>query len=587
MLEVTRVAEGGRYPKNAFLFTGTGGQLMVEQLKAAAVDYIFTNPGSFEVGFFDACLDEPMQVILCLHEGIVVSAADGYARVSGKPGFMNVHAFASAQAAGQLYNAHYDNTSLIITSGMREIGSTSSPTHRFVWPDWDIQDAPSRFAKMTWLSRSAKDLPVQIRRAFRVATVEPGGPVYLAVTEAAQKEEGVSAWIHRGEDFISNNNIAPSQRQLDASSEALLNAKTPVIWLGDQITKDKSYEEVIELAELLSIPVCDSWVYGNFANFPHRHPLYAGFYNDNGRDLILAFGMSRYDEPRLKMSKATTIICCSTYGYSLSRPNYGDISITANTQLALRGLIDTIESMATKYRIRQTADSRNGKEPDFGNEAALAYEPPSGYGSIHPDQLGASLELELDKNCIIVDENLQGSRQFFSYGPRENEKMLVQNGGGCLGWGIGAAIGAKIADPNRQVVLSIGDGAVMYSAAGFWTMARYEIPVLMIVSNNHNYETVRQLFGYYSGKMRAADRFIGTMLDRPLVDFVGLAKSEGCDGIRVENVSDLRPAIRRGIEATREGIPFLVDVDVARIGIGADSTWFQEFSVAQLREKKV
>jgi benzoylformate decarboxylase len=137
------------------------------------------------------------------------------------------------------------------------------------------------------------------------------------------------------------------------------------------------------------------------------------------------------------------------------------------------------------------------------------------------------------------------------------------------------------------VVLSVGDGSAMYAAAGFWSMARYEIPVLTIVSNNHNYESVRQSFGKYNGKMMAAERFMCTMLDSPLIDFAGLAKAQGCDGIRVETGFDLLPAIRRGIEATRAGVPFLIDVDVDRVGIGADSTWFQEFSVAQSREKKV
>jgi len=100
MLEVAQAVERGVIPNNAHLFTGTGGELMVEQLKAAGVKLLFTNPGTSEVGFFDACLDEPIQLILCLHEGIVVSAADGYAKVSREPGFINVHAFATAQAAG-------------------------------------------------------------------------------------------------------------------------------------------------------------------------------------------------------------------------------------------------------------------------------------------------------------------------------------------------------------------------------------------------------------------------------------------------------------------------------------------------------
>jgi benzoylformate decarboxylase len=165
--------------------------------------------------------------------------------------------------------------------------------------------------------------------------------------------------------------------------------------------------------------------------------------------------------------------------------------------------------------------------------------------------------------------------------------MWVSNKGICLGWGIGAAIGAKIAAPDRQVVLDIGDGSVMYSGSGFWTMARYEVPVLTIVSNNHSYDSVRKSYVAYNGRMKAANRFTGTILDNPLIDFVGLAKAEGCEGIRVERPADLRRALRRGIEATRAGTPFLIDVDVARTGPGADSTWFQKFSVAQSRKKKV
>jgi len=210
-----------------------------------------------------------------------------------------------------------------------------------------------------------------------------------------------------------------------------------------------------------------------------------------------------------------------------------------------------------------------------------------GLSPVHREELGLAMEEELDSNCILVEENLQSSKQFYSLGPGEDEKMWLATKGIVLGWGIGAALGAKIAAPDRQVVLSIGDGSLMYAAAGFWTMARYEIPVLTIVSNNHNYETVRKSYFRYDGRMKAANRFTGMMLDNPLIDFVGLARAEGCDGIRVEKAADLRPALKRGIEATRAGTPFLIDVEVGRTGGVADSAWFQRFSVAQSRTRKV
>ena len=206
---------------------------------------------------------------------------------------------------------------------------------------------------------------------------------------------------------------------------------------------------------------------------------------------------------------------------------------------------------------------------------------------MHPDVLGHALEEELDKNAIVVSENLSGSNQFFSTGFREDEKTWVGTSGAGLGWGIGAANGAKLAAPDRQVVCNIGDGAVMYSASGFWTQARYELPVLTVVCNNRDYQTVRNAYYRYNGEMREADRYTGMHLGDPNIDFVKLAESQGVAGIKVDNEADLRPAIKRGIDATREGRPFLIDVEVRKTGGGRNSEWFQAYSPAGGQTKKV
>jgi thiamine pyrophosphate-dependent acetolactate synthase large subunit-like protein len=589
MVKAAEAVEKGVAPMKARSFTGTGGELIIEQMKAAGVKYLFTNPGSFEVGFFDAFLDQPMQLILCLHEGIVISAADGYAKVSREPAFVNVHVAATSQAMGQLYNAHVDQTPLVVTAGMRENESLTDDLMLAARPGWDLKDMVRQFTKISWVTRDAKALPAKIRRAFKVATTEPGGPVYLAFSEAAQKEKNITALIYDRENFIIPNNIPANPDQLKEAAKAVLEAKSPVMWLGDQVAKDGGCAEALELAELLSIPVCDQWGWGNFISFPHKHPLFAGWYNAKGKDLVLVFGFNNntFGASRLGMNDDTPMICCSTYEDSLGRVHPFNIAMVANTKLALRGLIDTIKSMATEAHIKQIAESRKGQESDAGNKAAGVKKENMGLSPIHADELGLAMEEELDKTCIIVDENIQSAKRFYSLGPRENEKKWVGSKGGVLGWGVGAAIGAKIAAPDHQVVLSIGDGSVMYSASGFWTMARYDIPVLTIVSNNRCYETVRQSYAAYNGKMKAANRYTARILDNPLIDFVGLAKAEGCDGIRVEKSADLRPALRRGIEATRAGTPFLIDVEVGRTGFGAESTWFQKFSVAQSRKEKV
>lgn len=604
MVKSAEAVEKGIAPLKGRSFTGTGGQLIVEQMKAAGVKYLFTNPGSFEYGFLDAFLDQPMQLILGMHEGVVISAADGYAKVSGEPGFVLVHVVATAQALGQLYNAHVDGTPMVVTAGMRENESLNDEFVLSARPGWDLKDMTRQFTKISWQTRDAGALPNQIRRAFKLAATEPGGPVYLAISEAAQTQKNVTASIYDRENFIIPNEIPPSPELVKEAAKALLVAKAPVIWLGDQVTKDGACAEVLELAELLSIPACDyplpsvpnntglqtSFpVSSIYANFPHKHPLYAGLFDAQNKDLVVALGFI-HNLPgfcRFGLKENTPMICCSTSGDYLGRVFPFNIAVVANTRLFVRSLIDTIKGMATEARIKQIAADRKGQEPDYGNKSAKLRREIMGLSPIHPDLLAAVMDEELDKNCILVHEYHQSSSQFFSIGHRENEKMLVSNKGLCLGWGVGAALGAKIAAPDRQVVLDIGDGAIMYSASGFWSMARYETPVLTVVSNNRCYESVHKVFAGYDGRMKAANRYTGTILDHPLVDFVSLARSQGCDGIRVEKPADLRKAIRRGIEATRAGTPFLIDVDVARVGAGADSNWFQEFSVAKSRKKLV
>ena len=267
----------------------------------------------------------------------------------------------------------------------------------------------------------------------------------------------------------------------------------------------------------------------------------------------------------------------------IGRINPFDIAVVANAKMALRALIDTVKSMATPQRLARIRDDR-------GLPSTRTVEPRAanlGRAPIHPDELGWALEQELDADALVVSENLSGANQFYSTGFRDDEKMWVGNSGAGLGWGIGAASGAKLAAPDRQVVCNIGDGSVMYSAAGFWSQARYEIPVLTVVCNNHNYQTVRRAYVRYGGKMKKANRFTGMYLGDPEIDFVQLAASQGVSGLRVERSADLRKALRKGIAATREGRPFLIDVIVSCQGGGADSEWHQAFSLARTRTRHV
>jgi len=268
-----------------------------------------------------------------------------------------------------------------------------------------------------------------------------------------------------------------------------------------------------------------------------------------------------------------------------------DLAIVADVRETFRDLKDAVSSMATDARLQKIRNERLAKvKPHVANMQAMQLENAKknfDRRPIHPDRVGLELDAVADPDAIIVSENLTGSNGLFRLGHRADEKLWLGNTGAALGWGVGAAIGAKLGAPNRQVILSIGDGSVMYSASGFWTMARYSVPILTVVWNNYNYQTVRNAYVRYGKRMAATGQFHGLYLGDPEIDFVKLAESQGVRGEKVTEPGDLKAALTRGIQATRDGKPYLVEIIISRVGGGADSTWHQKFDLAAQRSRNV
>jgi benzoylformate decarboxylase len=199
---------------------------------------------------------------------------------------------------------------------------------------------------------------------------------------------------------------------------------------------------------------------------------------------------------------------------------------------------------------------------------------------IHPDYLSQRMGACLAPGSVVVSENFSPSDQFMPFGFEDDDWKLVRTYGGSLGYGLGGAVGAQLAHPDRPVILSIGDGSVMYSAAGFWTMARYGLPIVTVVWNNLQYQTVRNNFARWGGNMKAQNRYPETFLGDPAIDFVMLARAQGIDGQRVDEPADLDAALKRAREVQAAGEPYLLDVRITNVGPGADQSWYKEFRLA-------
>ncbi|HUQ93934.1 MAG TPA: thiamine pyrophosphate-binding protein [Bryobacteraceae bacterium] len=578
---------------------GSGGDLVVAQAKAAGVEYVFTNPGSFEVGFFDSMLESPgLQLIMGLHEGVVISLADGYHRVSLKPAFVNVHVIAgTAQAAGQLYNASRDGSALVITAGLNDNQTWSDETMLAPRPGYDQKDVNRQFTKISWDTRSGGSLPLMLRRALKTAMTPPGGPVYLAMAHYALEARNLKAEILPANRFLLNSRVRPDGAAVEDAARMLIEAKKPVVICGDEVWKSGAVAELITLAEKLGLPVAnDRSAYRNFPSY-HEHNIGAfspGSPFVQGADVIFFIG-SRDVGGKLVPSapefpSTARVIRLGMDTASMSRNYATDVPLVGDVRAGLKDLLAAINGIATRQRLTNLGSARAAQLKAHTSGGRVQIEATvrknSGQSPMHPDEVGAVLARAINKDAIVVSENITGKYDSFRFGYREDEQMYLTNTGLGLGWGVGAATGAKLAAPDRQVVCTIGDGSVMYSASGFWTQARYAIPVLTVVYNNKNYQTVRQAYHNYRGKMANSGKYVGMYLGDPDIDFVKLAEAQGVKGEKVASGAELESAVKRGSRAGQDGKPYVIEVATARYGGGADSTWHEGFKLAE-RKKRV
>jgi benzoylformate decarboxylase len=597
-------------------FTGNGGELWIEQLKASGVEYLFTNPGSTETGFFDAFVDTPgIQLINGLHEGIVISMADGYASVTGKTAFVNVHAMVgTAQMCGQLYNAHKSKAPMVVTAGMADNTVFSDYIGLGPAPGSSQSDVTRQFTKIAWNVREPGSIPPALRRAFKVAGTPPGGPVYLAVATYAQGGKSTTAQIVEQSKFDVAMRPRPDAERIEQVARKLIEGDQPLFITSDDLYRSDAIEEAVELVEMLGVPMLDPGSSGSNSGFPSWHSLYwdnKAFSRGRGDgrdpferyDVIVGLGADEFTAAGSRGEEAPVEIGRAPHAWKaaigidvnmMSRTVPIDLTLIADPKAGIEDLRDAINSLVTKDRLSRIKTERTESmmpriasyRADVEDEAKTAF----GKTPMHPYELAVLIERAIDKDAITVNESLSHDFSMRHNAIQRfggNEKRRIASGGGSLGWGIGAAIGAKIGEPNRQVVLNIGDGSVMYSSSGFWTMARYSVPVLTIVWNNRNYQTVRHGFSRFNGKMAKSGHYAGMYLGDPDIDYVGLAKSQGVDGERASTASEFSVALERGVAATRRGEPYVIDVQISRIGGGADSTWYQAFSLADARTRMV
>ncbi|MGH7895246.1 MAG: thiamine pyrophosphate-binding protein [Candidatus Binatia bacterium] len=589
---------------------GTGGRLLVEQLRAAGARFIFNCNSSGTYPVFDALVERPdMQVIEVLQEGQMVSVAQGYALGSGEIAFTLNDSGGFPNTLSNMFNAWRDQTPIVVGS---EREASDLQGGRGAYEEWDDFLSPSSsFTRWRWSVEGADRIPEITRRAFTIASTAPEGPVALAFPRNVLAATGVRATIIDRAKFIIAPKVTPNPALVEQAARLLLEAESPLLLVGPEVTRSGAEAAVIALAERLAMPVTQGK--SLFADFPTNHPLFLGNYTAPPRyplaiDLLLNLGASMPYE-RDAIPPRARVIHVSIDADQIGRVVPTDVGIVASVRETAMDLRAALESLVTKARLDEMGSARLGpiRAATDAIRAGQARVVRAQWDAspLRWERVAGELDQLLEPDAIIVSEltnqrwdigdfGLPASSfaqntglSQFTFAPG-GKTRIGKSTGGALGWGVGAAIGVKLARRDRQVVALQGDGGFLFGQAeSLWTMVRYKVPVIVVIFNNRSYNGPRNQI-FRAGEQQArTGKDMTCYLGDPDVDFAKIAVAFGVKGETVTTAGQVKPAIQRAIASTRDGRPYLIDAVVARTGAGADSAWYPRYSVAAGRTRKV
>jgi benzoylformate decarboxylase len=551
----------------------TAAQAYLEVAAAHGVEYVFGLPGTSGQEFIGTIADqEKIRFILALHETCVVSMADGHARVTGRPSLAQVSTLpGSANAVGALYDAYRDRSPVIVTStnvDTRIVGRDSHTEGK------DLVEMTKQFTKWSAEVHRSDRIPEYLNRAFKVAATPPSGPVYLALPSNLLGES-ISVPSPDAERSRIVARVGGDPEALMEAARLLAAAKRPLIVAGSSIAKAGAIEELVKLAERVAAPVVMEPRY-SFLSFPtnHRHSFQIPERQPSFNlpvwgepDVILAVGCRLIREyrylPDPVMKPQTRCIHIEEDPWEIGKVFPVDLGIIADAKSALRFLVESVAKLLDLNDGGRGERLECLKKAKETVNAELEQRVKNGWDAtpINAARLMRAMDKLIERDALIVNESptskdiLMANFQF-----TPGRSYFSNSSGGYLGWGLGAAIGAKLAAPGRRVVACLGDGSSMFGLQGLWTLAKYRVPLTVVVFNNRAYMAVKNQFRGSEERIRIAAE-MGAELAGPELNFARLADTFGIFGQRVEQPEQIEPALKRALEQSG---PALLDVVIAQ-----------------------
>lgn len=573
-----------------------GSDVIVDLMKAFDIEYVAFNPGATFRGIHDSILNyggnRKPEVIFCCHEEISVAIAHGYAKVTGKPMAAITHNMVGLQHASMaIFNAWCDRVPVIVMGGTGPMDTT----RRRPGIDWVhtalVQGNQVRdYVKWDDQPHTVGSVPLSFIRAYRIAITEPTAPVYICY-DAALQEDPLTEKIEIP-DISRFAPPAPVQANPEALRRAaglLINAQAPLI-IADYFGRHpQAVAALIELAELLAIPVIDK---GNRFNFPNTHPLdVTGGTREylQKADVILALDVQDLYGSLITLNRTTRVseyvtspqakiihislhdLLIRSWAEDYQHLQAVDIPISADTSLAVPELTGLCREMiASNRKIKKAVENRY-KAVKEGHDARRAkWTEEARLTASRKDISVAFLAQEVwevikKEDWVLVNGAArEWARRLWDW--NQPNQYLGGSGGSGLGYGPGASIGAALAHlgTGKLCVDIQPDGDMLMTATALWTAAHHKIPLLIVMYNNQAFYNSEE-HGIQTARSRNRPveyAGIGTHMDSPPVDFAGMARSFGVYGEGpVRRTGDLRAALKKALKVVKEKkLPALIDV---------------------------
>jgi acetolactate synthase-1/2/3 large subunit len=560
-----------------------GAEAFIEVLNANRVDQVFFNPGGDLAPIQAAVLKYRMlgrpapRLVLCLHESVALAAAHGHYMVTGKPQVVLVHSeLGTQQLGGNIHNAQWGRIPVVICAGL------AAAPQRTNWKNepYDQGQMVRNCVKWDHEVGPGDDLPNSLQHAFDVACTEPHGPVYLSYARALLSQTvDPAAFTQPGPAVPAFPAIdTPRLKQI---ADLLITARDPLIVAGYTGRHHESVQLLIELAETLSAPVLSGLTR---MNFPTNHPLCAGVEHMGGSsgvntsvaeaDVILAIDYDSPYVPAPGFPRAdAAVIHIDVDPLTQGRPLWGrrgDIFVSADSRQAIPALTAAIRSQLTpeirtrfRERFSRLENKHLAERRDRRQQAISA----SDRLPISPDWLALCLARVIDDDTILVDHLISQAASVTDLVDRTQPGTILGCAGGNIAWALGAALGAKVAAPDRTVVSLMTDGGFVWGCpvATLWSASAYHTPFLSVIFNNQSYGAIRTI--------------VESLLETPLSDEMGsfagvdisppanyalLAEACGGYGRMIDDPSELLPALKEAMAEVRDGRLAVIDVRLAK-----------------------